>query len=81
MSKSIETVGDLIYHCRMVRGLSQQEAAERIGVDQSHYYKIESGKTKSPGVLNVKRFLEGLGFTLHLSAIPHEEEQDGQDQG
>lgn len=74
MNQQAPTVSDLIYRCRQMRGLNMREAAERIGIDQSHYQKIESGKTISPGVENVRRILHGLGYTLRLSAVPHEQE-------
>lgn len=77
MTKQASTVGELIFRCRQTRGLSMREAAERIGIDQSHYQKVESGKTISPGVENVRRILNGLGYRLQLTALPFEEEANG----
>ncbi|MPW54137.1 XRE family transcriptional regulator [Moraxella catarrhalis] len=46
------TLGDRLKVARENKNLSQQEVAERAGMSQPTYYKIESGKTKRTTYLN-----------------------------
>lgn len=40
-----------LYEARKKRGLTQQEVAERVGIDRTHYVRIENGsRTPSLGV-------------------------------
>lgn len=48
----MNTLGDRLKSARENKSLSQQEVAERAGMSQPTYYKIESGKTKRTTYLN-----------------------------
>lgn len=60
MHMDLKGVGARIHALRLTRGLSQEELADLVGVDQSTISHWESGH-HSPDVLQIMRLLEVLG--------------------
>lgn len=86
----MNTLGDRLKSARENKSLSQQEVAERAGMSQPTYYKIESGKTKRTTYLNdLARVLgvdanwlatgQGSMYTLQSNIYPDFEPTDDWD--
>ena len=86
----MNTLGDRLKSARENKSLSQQEVAERAGMSQPTYYKIESGKTKRTTYLNdLARVLgvdanwlatgQGSMYTLQSNISPNFEPIDDWD--
>jgi transcriptional regulator with XRE-family HTH domain len=63
------TPATLIRDSRKSAGLTQQQLADRLGVDQSVVARLERGKS-SPTVGTMERVLRAAGFELELAARP-----------
>jgi transcriptional regulator with XRE-family HTH domain len=65
--------------CRMARGISQQELAQRIEISPSYLSLLEAGK-KDPSVPMLRDLAEGLEMSLDLlmlTAIDYSEVRRG----
>ncbi len=63
---------------RLKKGLTQTEVAERAGIGQSHYSKIEAGE-KTPSLTVAIALAEIVGGTVAKLFREGEEEGDEQD--
>jgi len=54
---------DKIKLTRILKGYSQTEFAERIGISQSHYSRIESGSLR-PNIELVEKILDALELNI-----------------
>lgn len=55
-----ETLGSTIQRLRRERGLTQRQAADRLGVDFTYLSKIENGRGEPPGEETVRKLSELL---------------------
>lgn len=58
-----------IIDARTSRNMTQQELAERTGINQADISKLENG-TRNPSVKLLKRLADGMGMTLKIEFIP-----------
>lgn len=58
-----EVVGERLAEVRRVRGFTQQQVAERMGVTKGRVSQIEQGKVSGQEV--IARYAEALGGRLH----------------
>jgi transcriptional regulator with XRE-family HTH domain len=56
---------------RTLRGLTQEELAQRVGTQQSSISRLESGQTE-PSVSFLRRVVEALDGQLEIHAVPRE---------
>ena len=49
--------------------MSQEALANKVNMRQSHIARLESGEVR-PSIKMLKRYANGLGYTLELSLIP-----------
>ena len=54
---------------RISQNLTQQQLAERTGINQADICKMENG-TRNPSLKLLKRLAEGMGMELHLVFTP-----------
>ena len=54
---------------RISQNLTQQQLAERTGINQADISKLENG-TRNPSLNMLKRLADGLDMTLKLEFIP-----------
>lgn len=52
---------------RRLRGMSQVQLAEAMGIDQSRVSRIERGD--EPALSSIRRYVEGLGGRLEVRAV------------
>lgn len=64
MKSATELFGARIRELRKSRGLSQEQLAEVIGIDQKHMSRIELGKSY-PSLDRLARIAEALHVSLH----------------
>src|SRR5438876_3127344 len=57
------SLGSLIREKRESKGWSQEQLAEKVGVDSRTILRIETGETKTPQPYTLKRIVEVLGIT------------------
>ena len=62
-SQIAQTVSQNLKVWRTRRGLTQTEIAERLGVSQSHFSRLELGK-KSPSLRTLDRLARALEITV-----------------
>lgn len=55
--------GERLRQLREKRGLNQIELSERIGIENSHLSRLESGK-REPGLYMLELLAKGLGVTI-----------------
>jgi len=58
------TLGETVRSIRLEQGLSQKEAAEAAGIDQSYLSMIESGQRRNPGTRIVARLAKVLDVSM-----------------
>ena len=58
-----KTVGANIRRCRMDAGVSQEELAARMGVDQGYVSKLEAGQ-RNPTITTVANAAKALGIEI-----------------
>jgi DNA-binding XRE family transcriptional regulator len=63
--------GYQIARLRIMRGLTQQELAEKVGTKQPSIARLESGKTE-PKISFLRRLAEALGADLEIRIVPQE---------
>lgn len=56
---------------RTLRGLTQEELAQRVGTHQSSISRLESGETE-PSVSFLRRVVEAMDGRLEIRAVPRE---------
>ena len=54
---------------RKLQNLTQEELAEKTGIDQADISKLENG-TRNPTINLLKRLAEGLGMDLKIEFVP-----------
>ncbi len=54
---------------RISQNLTQNELAERTGINQADISKLENG-TRNPSLKLLKRLADGMGMTLKLEFVP-----------
>lgn len=54
---------------RRARNLTQRKLAERMGVSQKRVSILESGHVEHVEISTLQRYLEGIGATLHITAL------------
>jgi transcriptional regulator with XRE-family HTH domain len=59
---------------RMLRGLTQEQLAERLGTSQSSIARLESGRTE-PRLSFLRRVAQALDARLEVRLVPAEENQ------
>ncbi len=64
-----------VIHCRTLRGLSQQQLAERMGSSQAAISRIESGRA-NPRASTIVRLAEVLRVAIRFEFIPCERIED-----
>ena len=57
---------------RMLRGLTQEELAQKVGTKQPSIARLESGRTE-PKISFLRRVVEALGGCLEVWVVPFEE--------
>lgn len=57
------TVGKRIRHLRNEIGISQEELADRAGIDRTYITSVECGK-RNISIVNVEKIANALGVTL-----------------
>ena len=62
---------------RMLRGLTQEELAQRVGTKQPSIARLESGKTE-PRLSFLRQVVEALGGSLQVRIVPREEGPEGE---
>ena len=60
---------------RKERKLSQQALADKVKMRQSHIARLESGEVR-PSIKILKRYANGLGYTLGIDFIPLKDYQE-----
>jgi len=55
-------IGERLYHCRMLRGLSQNELAEKTGLKPAYINALEKGE-RNPSVVNFAKIVNVLNVT------------------
>ncbi|WP_026550080.1 helix-turn-helix domain-containing protein [Arthrobacter sp. Br18] len=70
-----EALGRMLQQGRMLRGLSQRQLAEQLGIGQKWVWEMEQGK---PGLLTERLFemLRATGVRLYAEIDDPEEEAD-----
>ncbi|HUT20025.1 MAG TPA: helix-turn-helix transcriptional regulator [Anaerolineae bacterium] len=58
------SLGETVRAIRLEQGLSQKEAAEAAGIDQSYLSMIESGQRRNPGARIVARLAKVLDVSI-----------------
>lgn len=58
-----------IVDARISRNLTQQQLAERTGINQADISKLENG-TRNPSINLLKRLAEGMDMILKIEFIP-----------
>ena len=58
-----------IVEARTSQNLTQQELAERTGINQADISKLENG-TRNPSVNLLKRLADGMGMMLKIEFVP-----------
>lgn len=58
-----------IVDARISRNLTQQQLAERTGINQADISKLENG-TRNPSINLLKRLAEGMDMVLKIEFIP-----------
>ena len=72
------TLLDEFLKARAAAGITQAEAAERIGATQSAIARLESGSGKhSPSLATLRKFAYALGCRLELKLITEARKADG----
>lgn len=61
-----EELSWLLAHLRELRGLSQKEVAERLGVSRSRISQMETSAGLSMTLEGLARYVQALGLTLRL---------------
>lgn len=56
-------LGKRIRELRQQTGLSQEKFALKIGMDQTYFASVETGK-RNIAILNIKKIADGLSITL-----------------
>ena len=59
-------IGNKIMELRKKNGMSQEELANKVGIDQSDLSKIEKGLA-NPSVKTINRIAKGLGIKTEIS--------------
>jgi transcriptional regulator with XRE-family HTH domain len=70
-TKRFKDFGQNVYRIRVAAGLSQTAVAERMGVDQGNYSRLESGTAK-PTLQTVFRLSQALGCEPYELLLPHD---------
>ena len=63
-----------IVDARASQNLTQEELAERTGINQADISKIENG-TRNPSLNLLKRLADGMGMVLKIEFIPKQRTQ------
>lgn len=63
------SLGETVRAIRLEQGLSQKEAAEAAGIDQSYLSMIESGQRRNPGARIVARLAQMLDVSIDELAV------------
>jgi transcriptional regulator with XRE-family HTH domain len=58
-----EKIGNRIRELRMVKGLSQEKFALKIGMDRTYFSSVEAGK-RNISIVNLEKIANGLDITL-----------------
>ena len=58
-----------IVEARTSQNLTQQELAERTGINQADISKLENG-TRNPSINLLKRLADGMGMMLKIEFVP-----------
>jgi transcriptional regulator with XRE-family HTH domain len=69
-------LGTRVLKLRRERKLSQQELAQRVGVNQSFISKIESGEQINPNAATLKGLAKTLGCTTDYLVGMYEDENE-----
>lgn len=64
MNTNIENIGQMIRSQRLLKGLTQEELGERVGVGKAQISKIESGKGLT--IKTVTKVLDALGMSASV---------------
>ena len=62
-------VSRAIAEARISQNMTQQELAERTGLNQPDISKLENG-TRNPSINLLKRLAEGMGMALKIEFVP-----------
>ena len=68
LSTDVSDTGALLLRARTEKGLSQQQAADLLGISQGRISQIERDGIES--VARLAEYLDALGFALELEAKP-----------
>jgi transcriptional regulator with XRE-family HTH domain len=65
-----ETVGDRVRRYRRMKGLTQEQLADKADVDRRHLGRIETGDVLEPGAETMKKLAGALNVPLRAVAEP-----------
>ncbi|WP_105301664.1 helix-turn-helix domain-containing protein [Anaerococcus marasmi] len=68
MSPELDIIKAML-DARKLQNLTQEELAEKTGIDQADISKLENG-TRNPTINLLKRLAEGLGMDLKIEFVP-----------
>ncbi|OIQ72434.1 anaerobic benzoate catabolism transcriptional regulator [mine drainage metagenome] len=71
--KNAQTLGRMLQQGRLLRGLSQRELADELGISQRYVWEMESGK---PTIFTDRLFLVMRATGMHLHVEIDEEQAD-----
>ena len=57
----VETVGSIIKRYRLAKGLTQEEVADRGGLERSYVNQLENDRVANPGRAVLAKLARGLG--------------------
>ena len=63
MDKTLIRLGNIIKEKRKETGLSQENFANKIGIDRTYYSAIENGK-HNLSILQIKKIADGLNIKI-----------------
>jgi transcriptional regulator with XRE-family HTH domain len=69
------TAGELIRTTRILRGLSQERLARRVGTRQSAISRLEADEL-SPGIETLDLLLRAMGEQLEIAGVPPRRDYD-----
>ena len=60
----MKRLGASVYQLRQVEKMSIREFAEKIGVNHSDIFRLESGNTLNPSIFLIRKIAEAFGMTM-----------------
>lgn len=64
MTQETEHIGEKVREAREMRGWTQAELAERLGIDHTGVSHLEAGRTDNPTLKRIRRLADALDVTV-----------------